>query len=215
VTETRLQRAIEALLSDKRPRRGRLTEDEARTLRAAAQLRAEHPANSAPTPEFVDDLARRLRQPAAATSRRYFLRGAGLAAAAAVVGVAGDRIVNTLQENDHPTTKKQDLVLWNGGKWMAVTTLTALQTTPVVRFTTGSITGFVIHRNGEVMAMSAVCTHQGCILTAAGDFSRLDCPCHNQSFSLDGNPLPGDYTLAPLPNLKSRVNGDSVEVFVV
>lgn len=214
MSDKRLQRAIEALLADKRPPRGKLTAEEASTLLAAARLRAAHPSNSAPRAEFVDDLGRSLREPQpGAPSRRYFLRGAGLAAAAAVVGVTADRLVGQVDNSKPPAPAQGVLVPW-GAKWTAVTTLTALQTTPIVRFASGSVTGFVMQHKGEVTAMSAVCTHQGCILDAAGDFSRLVCPCHEQSFALDGAPLPGDYYLTPLPRLKSRINGDSVEVFV-
>jgi nitrite reductase/ring-hydroxylating ferredoxin subunit len=176
-------------------------------------MRAQHPGASNPTPEFVDSLARRLREPPAATSRRGFLRGAGIAAAAAVIGVAADRTVNSLTEGGHAPEHGGELVPKSAG-WKAVTTLAALEARPVVRFSAGAVTGFVIRNGARITAMSAVCTHQGCILDAAADSSSLVCPCHQQSFALDGTAKPGDYYLAPLPQLRSRVNGDAVEVFV-
>jgi nitrite reductase/ring-hydroxylating ferredoxin subunit len=214
VSEQDLQRAIEAMLRDQRPPKGSLTRDEAGALKAAARLRAAHPGASNPTPEFVDALARRLRDKPHSSSRRNFLRGAGLAAAAAVIGVAGDRLVTDATEKSHAAPGAgAPLVPWQGS-WTAVTTLTELATRPVVRFSSGAVTGFVINRGGAIVAMSAVCTHQGCILDAAPDASHLVCPCHAQTFALDGRPNPGDYYLTPLPQIKSRVNGDAVEVFV-
>jgi nitrite reductase/ring-hydroxylating ferredoxin subunit len=216
MSEKDLQRSIEALLGDRRPPGRSLTRDELAALRAAARLRAAHPGASTPSPEFVDALARRLRERPAGTgrTRRSFLRGAGLAAAAAVVGVAGDRVVSAVT-GEHPREAHQDgeLVPWSA-RWTPVTTLAALQSKPVVRFTAGAVAGFVVRAGTTITAMSAVCTHQGCILDAAADMSRLVCPCHEQTFALDGRPNPGDYYLTPLPRIRSRVNGDAVEVLV-
>ena len=74
--------------------------------------------------------------------------------------------------------------------------------------------GFVFQAAGELHAISAVCTHQGCELTADAARSRLVCPCHDASFRLDGSPNPGDYRLNPLPSLQVRRNGGDVEVLV-
>jgi Rieske Fe-S protein len=217
MSEKDLQRSIEALLADRRPPGRSLTRDELAALRAAARLRSAHPGANTPSPEFVDALARRLRERPAAIggrTRRSFLRGAGLAAAAAVVGVAGDRVVSAVS-GEHPREPQHaaDLVPW-GASWTPVTTLAALETKPVLRFTAGAVTGFVVRAGTTISAMSAICTHQGCTLAAAADMSRLVCPCHEQTFALDGRPNPGDYYLTPLPRIRSRVNGDAVEVFV-
>jgi cytochrome b6-f complex iron-sulfur subunit len=218
MSEKDLQRTIEAMLGDRRPPKGSLTPDEAAALRAAARLRAAHPGANTPNPGFVDSLARRLREGEArgGSSRRSFLRGAGLAAAAAVVGVGADRLIaSTTEEHNEARHAVQSgtLVPWKAG-WTQVTTLSELQQQPVVRFSAGAVTGFVIRNGDRITAMSAVCTHQGCILSAASDMSHLVCPCHEQTFALDGTANPGDYYLSPLPALRHRVNGDAVEVLV-
>jgi Rieske Fe-S protein len=64
-----------------------------------------------------------------------------------------------------------------------------------------------------MQALSAVCTHMGCIVRFNADHGSLDCPCHGASFALDGSPINHDY-LQALPRLQSRVNGDIVEVRV-
>ena len=81
------------------------------------------------------------------------------------------------------------------------------------RFSAGAVEGFLVRRGEAVEAISAVCTHMGCILRFNAAGARLDCPCHGASFSLDGVPLYHEY-LTGLPRLQSRLNGGSVEVLV-
>lgn len=38
---------------------------------------------------------------------------------------------------------------------------------------------------GEVLAFSAICTHQGCTVAAVQD-GTINCPCHGSRFNLDG-----------------------------
>ena len=52
------------------------------------------------------------------------------------------------------------------------------------------MTNFVVARDGNgVYAMSAVCTHAGCLLDDGSDkiASGLSCPCHGSTFDGDGN----------------------------
>jgi Rieske Fe-S protein len=50
---------------------------------------------------------------------------------------------------------------------------------------------------GEAVAFSAACTHQGC--TVAPDDEQLSCPCHGSQFELDGTVKkgPADKDLEP------------------
>lgn len=62
-----------------------------------------------------------------------------------------------------------------------------------------SETPVVLTRSGDqVTALSAVCTHQGCVVR--NDGAILLCPCHGSEFSFDGAVQKGPATepLAPL-----------------
>ena len=49
--------------------------------------------------------------------------------------------------------------------------------------------------DGRVHAVSAVCTHMGCILGWNGTDRTWDCPCHGSRFELDGTVLAGPAVL--------------------
>ncbi|MCE7079388.1 Rieske (2Fe-2S) protein [Streptomyces sp. ST2-7A] len=64
---------------------------------------------------------------------------------------------------------------------------------------------------GEYRAFSAVCTHQGCVVSDISNGS-INCACHQSSFSIaDGSVLGGPAT-APLPEQAITVEGDSVRL---
>ncbi|HWU58660.1 MAG TPA: Rieske (2Fe-2S) protein [Microbacteriaceae bacterium] len=63
---------------------------------------------------------------------------------------------------------------------------------------------------GKVVAFSAICTHQGCVVAPADN--RFDCPCHGSQFDgATGKVLHGPAT-KPLPSLTATVNGTRVTV---
>lgn len=64
-------------------------------------------------------------------------------------------------------------------------------------------------KSGQFVAHTAVCTHQGCIVAAAG--AELHCPCHGSKFdAFTGAAIHGPATL-PLDEVPVTVNGDSIE----
>lgn len=211
----RLSRFVDALLRNRRPRRFSASPEELGAMRAAAALRAARPGADLPDPAFVEQLGRRLRlalEPEPdrrRLSRRRLLLGAGTAAAAAaaggVAGVVGDRLAAGLAQSP-------ELVPANA-TWTPVMAASAVPAGQAVRFTTGAIEGFVVNRGGRLRAVSAVCTHLGCILQAAGS-GRLMCPCHRTAFSTGGDVLYHELPQAPapLPTLRTRVRDGVVEV---
>jgi Rieske Fe-S protein len=61
---------------------------------------------------------------------------------------------------------------------------------------------------GEFAAFSAVCTHQGCVVS--GVTETIDCRCHGSQFSItDGSVTTGPAT-EPLAEVPITVEGDSI-----
>jgi cytochrome b6-f complex iron-sulfur subunit len=58
--------------------------------------------------------------------------------------------------------------------------------------------------NGELRALSAVCTHLGCIVHYSPEEGRILCPCHAGVFGTDGSVVGGPPP-RPLPVYPSRV----------
>ncbi|HXM54499.1 MAG TPA: Rieske (2Fe-2S) protein [Candidatus Dormibacteraeota bacterium] len=217
-SERRIARFVEDLLRNRRPRRFRASPEDLAVMRAAAELRASRLGADLPDPVFVDRLGRRLRQELTgetvrALSRRRLLLGAGGAAAAAVAGgmagIAGDRLAGGTGEGGD----SRELVP-AGATWRPVMAAAAVADGQAVRFSTGAIEGFVVNRDGRYQALSAVCTHLGCLLQQAGP-GRLSCPCHRTAFGLDGTVLFHELPRTPraLPLLRTRVRAGQVEVF--
>jgi Rieske Fe-S protein len=65
--------------------------------------------------------------------------------------------------------------------------------------------------DGEFMAFSAVCTHQGCPVQSVSD-GTINCQCHGSAFAIeDGSVVNGPAT-RPLESKSVTVEGDSVRV---
>lgn len=215
----RLARFVDALLHDRRPPRFPAEEEEAAAMMAASALKSARPGADLPRAEFIDELEKRLAREmapgaqASAWSRRRVLQLSGAAAAAVVAGIGIDRAVGTQPDvTPSPSAAGRDLAITNG-RWVAVVALAAVGPEQAVRFSAGAVEGFVINRAGRIEALSAVCTHMGCIVRFNSGNGTLDCPCHGASFALDGTPVNHSY-LQSLPRLASRVSGEMVEVQV-
>jgi len=212
----RLNRFVESLLHERRPPRFPAEPDEVPGLLAASAMKAARPGADLPSPEFMRGLESRLAAEVARPgqgarpgrfTRRTMLQFTGASAAALVAGVAVDRVVT------RDAAPPPDTLATASGRWVAVVSAGSLEPGRAVRFSTPGVEGFLVNHGGAIMAMSAVCTHMGCILHFNQADSRLDCPCHGASFALDGSPISREY-LRSLPRLPSRVRGGSVEVEV-
>jgi len=62
-------------------------------------------------------------------------------------------------------------------------------------------------RDGEVIAFSAVCTHQGC--TVRAEQGAIQCPCHGSTYDLTGANTGGPAP-SPLPKVEVTVSGGQV-----
>lgn len=216
--DRRLTAYIKALLDDRRPPRAP-ADDDAGAMQTAARLRAAHPGGADPSPAFVDQLARRLRDAGdhepvrldATMRRRRFLAGGIAALAASVAAGAGvERLREALTEPESGT----GAIVPYEPAWVAVATLAEVTPGKIKQFSAGGVQGVLFTLDGEIRGLSAVCTHQGCTLVPEPAQHRLACPCHPMSFALTGEANPGDYRLNPLPAIRTRVTAGSVEVFV-
>lgn len=64
-------------------------------------------------------------------------------------------------------------------------------------------------RAGEYIAMSAVCTHLGCIVKWVDDKQELLCPCHAGRFSTSGQVIAGPPP-ENLENYSVTLDGDDI-----
>jgi cytochrome b6-f complex iron-sulfur subunit len=219
---------VDALVKDRRPKRFPAEPDEAGAMHAAAALRGVRPGVDLPSPEFVEQLEKRLAREAAAgtggaggngLSRRRLLQAAGVSAAAAVAaGVAIDRFAPGAAPSDGSpdstaSRPSQDSLNVTDGQWVPVVATAAIADGEAVRFSAAAVQGFVVNTSGQFDALSAVCTHMGCILKFNATSKSLDCPCHGASFNLEGAPVKSEY-LKSLTRIDSRVRDGMVEVQV-
>ncbi len=207
-------KAIEKLLADQSPRSELfgLDQDEQRMVQMAQLLRGSR--DEGPAPGFVERLhATVLPQPVRVSRRAAFLSGLGALAAGLLAGIGLDRAARNDGDEEQPP------LVGANGKWIPVATLADVPNGSIKTFTVGAVQGFLVNRNGDLKALSRICTHMGCTL----NFQRKDqaflCPCHGAEFDLRGRYIPRNpkysHSLPPLPELKVRVNDQSVEVWGV
>lgn len=69
----------------------------------------------------------------------------------------------------------------------------------------------VVHERGRISALSAICTHKGCLVRWDNRKGELYCPCHGSAFDLNGNVKRGPAP-RPLASLPVRVIHDQIVV---
>ena len=207
---SRVERFVEAVRQHRRPRPFVPTDDEATTMAAAIALSAARPGATAPRPEFVDQLRSRLDQPAPTrVPRRGVVIGGSVAAGAAMVGAAVDRLVTDHDVPDEGTIEPND------GQWRTIAASESVPEGGAIAFDTGTLNGFVSRRAGVLLARSGVCTHQGCLLRLNDAERRLDCPCHRTRFTYDGQVVTSQLPTHPprLPAIKVREQDGQIQVY--
>ncbi|MGH2498351.1 MAG: ubiquinol-cytochrome c reductase iron-sulfur subunit [Ktedonobacteraceae bacterium] len=176
-------------------------------------------------------------------SRRALLTSGAAAAVAAAslsVGVGISHAVDAqeanklAQEADNLRGQLAAVTSWGAGDsiigdgidtvWMPVTTLDKLDDTPV-SFNAGGIVGYVIRNDGDsgdpsdgkVVAVSAACTHMGCIVQWQAADKKYHCPCHGGTFTEYGKTDKNSRMnyLKPLPRLQVNIDPDgTIKVLV-
>jgi cytochrome b6-f complex iron-sulfur subunit len=216
-----LDRQVGVLLADRRPERVPLPDEDAlHAWQTAAMLRAARPGVGLPSKEFLERMQRLITEwvgqasppspPTARPSRRALLLTGTAGIAAGVAGAVG------LHRLAPPPAPGARMALVEHGSWQSVKALAELRESTPVAFRTGGIEGFLIRRGSQVSALSAICTHMGCILNYSKFRDRFECPCHGATFGTDGQPShPYERRLPALPALQVRIQRGDVEVYSV
>ena len=230
MTRRELRKYLDDLVAGRRPKPFTPDDFEAAQLRTAIELRAAGAGNDEPRPEFLDDLKARLaadRSPdtgspadpapsrsAPSATRRQVIVATTAAATAAVAAVSVDRLLSHPRADNQPSQAADSELAPTDGSWQAVANSPELPEGAVHSFDLGSVNGFVRRVNGNVEAVSGVCTHQGCKLWFDQNTDRLRCPCHSTSFSPAGQVLTHALPIAPkpLPHFEVREQKGVIEV---
>ena len=218
----RVARFVDDLLHGRRPHRFEATPEEAEAITAAAGLAAARLGADVPDQAALDRIHGRLAKALddrpvvdRRLSRRAWLRTAGAAAAAVVVGVGLDELVNSRRESGGaggaPT------LLPDSGTWRPVAAVTDVPSGHAMTVSTATLDAVIINDGGTITAMSGVCTHLGCKLQPDDANQKLNCPCHQTAFSWSGRVLYYRLKAAPadLPQIPSRVNNGQIEIYTV
>jgi Rieske Fe-S protein len=72
------------------------------------------------------------------------------------------------------------------------------------RVDTTDVAIYVRRAGDRVDALSAVCTHTGCLVRATAAVPGFECPCHRSRFDAEGRSLAGP-ALRPLDRLETRI----------
>jgi Rieske Fe-S protein len=92
------------------------------------------------------------------------------------------------------------------GTWLATGhTAARIPLGGAVRFRAGAVEGFLINpgQGQPIYALSAACTHMGCMITWLNSARTFLCPCHGAQYNPDGSVLSG-IARNPLPPLRVR-----------
>lgn len=69
----------------------------------------------------------------------------------------------------------------------------------------------VINKGGALTAVSAVCTHLGCLVNWQNADNQLFCPCHGAKYKVTGEIISGPQP-KPLKQYKARIEGEDLIV---
>ncbi|GAC1428096.1 MAG: hypothetical protein NVS4B1_22690 [Ktedonobacteraceae bacterium] len=201
-------------------------EDQEPTLRRSAIKPQVEIATQAP-PDSAPIERRGTTRPARFFSRRGLLAGGAIAAASLVIGVGSEyaieqTIASNNKDNDPtpPPSTKLEISTAIPTTWHFVTTLVGLGQ-GAVRFTTNTLVGYVLRDSNatqgeQIVALSAACTHMGCIVQWQDADRSFHCPCHSALFAEDGTHIRLNYRfgLPPLPRLNTKIEDGKVYVEV-
>jgi len=239
------ERYLERLQQEKRPRRPRrMTPGQAKAYQMAALFRAAVPGAAVPDPDFAARLESQLegelkgrkrwfrsllpaKKPGGMSRRSLLVGGLSAAAGLAAGAVLGGGMVKQASDEAQAAALWNDTPLVGLNKdWLAVAQVTDIAPGVMRQFRTETLVGYVFHNapddgdadahsEPEWIAMSAACTHMGCIVAWNSKDRLLHCPCHDGAFTRYGAPSDsGKRYLRSLPRMNVQIKDGQVWVQV-
>ena len=146
---------------------------------------------------------------APSSSRRAMLAGAGAACVAALSGCATYNANTGLA--GAPPAQSSAAGAASSGNGNAPAVLTTTSDVPVGGGTILTDKRIVITQPhaGTFDAFTAVCTHEGCIVTTVSG-GTINCPCHGSKFSIKDGSVVNGPAPSPLPPVAITVQGTSI-----
>lgn len=213
------------------PRLEFAAELEARLLQEQ-QLSSSLPTQPVPVPR-----RERPRQARLLSRRGLLVGGTAAAAASFAAGVGIDRVIEAASGGAPAASTQagpwaEALVPGDvASRWLFVTTVAKLGD-QAVRFASDSIVGYVLRANSasganwedagkpaqggreQIIALSAACTHMGCIVQWQDSDQKFHCPCHGGLFTANGSAdaSSGKLYLRPLPQLETKIEQGNIYV---
>ena len=185
---------VESLLAGERPGKAAAPGD---ALRMAAFLASHDTTRAQPSAAFVEELRARFQseQPRPSwqsfrLSRRGLARGLAGGAAALVVCLFGEQVLERVSGGAQVPAG-----------WVPVARAADLPPGGVKRFIAGDVEGHVMNIGGRIWALSAICTHQACLLDWQAPRQEFVCGCHGAEFDTSGQQVGIDDYKTPLPPL--------------
>jgi len=134
-------------------------------------------------------------------SRRLLLAGSATAAASLALGAGIEHMAEQATQTRSGPDQEVIVKVASPMDWFAVTTVAALAHSAVkfrVEMLNGArlLTGYVLRSDGtnglasekgKIIALSAACTHKGCIVNWSDSDRKFHCPCHDGVFMEDGS----------------------------
>lgn len=133
-------------------------------------------------------------------NRRDFFKMTGQSAIIlAVPAIAGTLLESCNNNLTNPTANSAALANINGTYANGIVKVTIDSSSPISKTGTAAMVNFqnsqilVDHPSGNSFnALSAVCTHQGCLITNYDSgSSQFVCPCHGSHYDVNGNVVSG------------------------
>ncbi|HET7639047.1 MAG TPA: Rieske 2Fe-2S domain-containing protein [Ktedonobacteraceae bacterium] len=199
---------------------------------AELQTRLEQEIQQPPKIRHLPFISRKPQREPRVSRRALLAGGAAAVAASLTLGAGIEHMVEQATNGGQAPGTGQTGSAWStpivprdiASTWLFVTTLAELGDN-AIRFAADSLIGYVIRNDGDggesvkdvpVIAVSAACTHMGCIVQWQDSDRKYHCPCHGGLFSEYGKPDNSTRVryLTALPRLDTKIENDRVYVRV-